>query len=169
VLNAFPPFRQLFRNGVRRTKRGLSNGEANREKPRTPILLASAREDDVVSLQKILLDSNWTAVVVAAWADALEAQGRMNFPIVLCDRDLTGLRWHEGVRAMMRARLRPTVILLSNVADPYLWDELVQVGGFDVLPRPFRREETLAILNFAFTHWKTRWPNREAGCLGNPA
>jgi DNA-binding response OmpR family regulator len=124
----------------------------------TSILLASSREDDAVTLREILAHSRWTLVQACTWTDALAAQAEFSFPIILYDRDLSGLHWHEGVQVMARARRPPAVILLSYVADPYLWDELVQAGGFDVLPRPFRREETLAMIEFAHTHWRTNWP-----------
>lgn len=33
------------------------------------------------------------------------------------------------------------VILISRVADEYLWNELFRIGGFDVLRKPLRADE----------------------------
>ena len=55
-------------------------------------------------------------------------------------------------------RESPATILLSSVADPYLWEALVSAGAFDVLTRPFRESEAVSMIEFAFTHWKTGKP-----------
>jgi DNA-binding response OmpR family regulator len=157
--NAISELRRLFRGTPKLT--------TAREPVQIPILLASAREDDARMLRTILAGSLWTPVVVSAWATALIAQEKMSFPIVLCDRDLCGLSWYDGVAAVMRGRSRPAIILISDVNDQYLWDALVQAGGFDVLPRPFQRDVTLAMIAFAHTYWKSGWPGHGLSHLEN--
>lgn len=132
---------------------------AKPEPIRTPVLLASARGDDAESIEEILGHSRWTPATASDWTAALKAQETMTFPVVLCDRDLPGLTWKEGVRAMKRIRRRPAIILLSDVDDPYLWDAVVQAGGFDLLARPLRARETLNMITFAHTHWRSGWPS----------
>jgi hypothetical protein len=41
------------------------------------------------------------------------------------------------------------LISLSDVSDPYLWNELVHYGGFDLLARPFEQAEVHRTLAFA--------------------
>ncbi len=95
---------------------------------------------------------------VADSAAAVDSLKRTGFPIVLCDRDLAGGEWQDTLRLLHSVRDRPCVILLSNVADEYLWNEVVRRGGFDVLTRPFRKEQVVSMLEFAYTYWKTAWP-----------
>ena len=151
--------KSVFSAWLQRFRTALSAGDATAASPEIPILLATSRDDDATSLREVLAHTRWTLVRAHAWTDAFRAQTEFGFPIVLYDRDLAGIPWHEGVPLMMRAGRPPAIILLSAVADPYLWDEVVQAGGFDLLPRPFRRDETLAMIAFAHTHWKTAWPN----------
>jgi len=124
------------------------------EAAHTSVLLASARCGDEDALRGILEDSGWTAVAACSLEETLHMQERLDFPIVLYDQDLPGAEWRDGVGGLTRLH-RPAVILLSDVADPYLWNEVVRAGGFDLLPRPFRRDDTLALLDFAHLHWKT--------------
>ena len=120
-----------------------------------PVLIASGKQEDQRTIQDLFRGSRWRAVPVTGWRDALDLITGASIPVVLCDRDLPGPEWQQGITALHRSGACPAVILLSGVADPYLWDELVQAGGFDVLTRPFRRDETLAMIEFAYTHWKT--------------
>ena len=158
----FAAMKSTFSEWLGRLRAARPRSDKRTATSATSVLLAGSGDDDVASLRGILEHSRWTLVHATTWTAALGAQQESGFPIVLYDRDLSGVPWHEGVRLMMRAGHPPAVILLSNVADPYLWDKVVQAGGFDVLTRPFRREETLAMLDFAYTHWRTSWVQKPA-------
>lgn len=147
-----PVWLRLGSRGWRHTQRD--------DGPLLPVLVASEREEDQRTLQLLLRGTRWSPAPVNRWRDASELAERFLLPVVLCDRDLPGMEWQRGIRTLWRPGYRPSVILLSGVADPYLWDELVQAGGFDILTRPFRRDQTLAMIDFAHTHWKAEWPNR---------
>lgn len=150
---ALPVWLRLGLQGLRRVQRD--------DRPPLPVLVASERDEDQRTLQLLLRGTRWSPVPVNRWRDAAELVERYVLPVVLCDRDLPGMEWQPGIGTLRRPGYRPSVILLSGVADPYLWDELVQAGGFDILTRPFRRDQTLAMIDFAYTHWKTEWPNRQ--------
>jgi AmiR/NasT family two-component response regulator len=102
-------------------------------------------------------------IQAANWSDMVKLARQVDAPVVLCDHDLPGVEWQKGIPQLVSASNTPCLILLSDVSDPYLWEELVRHGGFDVLARPFQREQVLAMLDFAYTHWKTRWPSRPNG------
>ena len=134
--------------------------------PAIPVPLGSNRDDDRLALQTLLQGTQWMPIQAANWTDLFRLARQVGAPVVLYDRDLPGLEWQKAIARLVRASSTPCLILLSDVSDPYLWDELVQHGGFDVLARPFQREEVLAMLDFAYTHWKTRWPSRPNGHFG---
>ena len=130
------------------------------------VLLASSREEDRRDLEAILEGTRWKLTAAGSRAEAEQALGDLDVPIVLCDRDLQGSCWQENVRALATARRGACVILLSNVSDPYLWDEMVQRGGFDVLTRPFEKQAVLSMLLFAYTHCRTAWTIAPSGHVG---
>jgi len=47
---------------------------------------------------------------------------------------------------------RACVILVSGVVDAYLWDEVVRKGGFDLLPKPLRKEGVIRTVRLARSH-----------------
>ena len=79
--------------------------------------------------------------------DIDEAVGR-TAPIVLYDRDLPG-DWRGAIQRLPQGCGARCVILASFVADDYLWEEVIRLGGYDVLPKPFRDDEVIHTIEFA--------------------
>jgi DNA-binding response OmpR family regulator len=133
--------------------------ENGRHHPNEPVslnlLLASADEEDRNGLRRIFSATRWRVVEAGRWAEVLRLTDQDVFPVALCDRELPGMDWRDGVRQLRMGHRSPAIILLSTVADQYLWEELVSVGAFDALTRPFRESQTLAMIEFAHIHWKT--------------
>ena len=46
-------------------------------------------------------------------------------------------------------RLAPPLVVTSRLADDYLWSEVLNLGGWDVLAKPFRQQEVLYVLDSA--------------------
>lgn len=126
------------------------------------ILLTSAQRDDARNLQTVLDGTLWSVIEAENRTEAVRRLKEKEVSIVLCDRDFGDAPWQQTMQELIAARRGVCVILLSGVADQYLWDEVVRLGGFDVLTRPFQREQVISLLMFAYTHWKTRWPKTGA-------
>ena len=132
------------------------------------VVVASVCENDRRCLRRLLQGTQWLLVEAAAWTDVQRLAGSVVSQSYCANRELPGVKWQNGVSMLMAAMGAPCIILLSDVSDPYLWDELVQHGGFDVLTRPFQRAELLLLLGFAHTHWKAGRPSRQNGHFGVP-
>ena len=78
--------------------------------------------------------------------------------VVLLDRHFQGSDWRYSVSSLPNPAANRCLILLSDVSDPYLWNELVQHGGFDVLARPFECSALFRTLAFAQRHCEAGWP-----------
>ena len=127
---------------------------------KSEVLLASAQAGDRQALESMFEDSKWILHGVPTYSEALDHLTRRGAPIVLCDRDLNGPAWQLAVRTLSKVRPEVCVILISNVWDEYLWKELTENGGFDIVTRPFDRIRVMAALEFAHTHVKAGWPAR---------
>jgi DNA-binding NtrC family response regulator len=77
---------------------------------------------------------------------------QQNAPIVLCDRDFPGTEWRDVIQMMSSGPDLVYSILVSNVADDYLWNEVIRHGGYDVLSSPFREEELLRAMRLAWSY-----------------
>ena len=96
------------------------------------------------------LDIHFADTCGEAWS----AANRLQSPVVLCERDVQGIRWQDAVRILLSARPHPCVILTSPVVDDYLWKEIVASGGYDVLAEPLRDADTTRSIKLAAFYWK---------------
>lgn len=81
--------------------------------------------------------------------------GQLTAPVIFCDRDLPETEWREAVLTLAALPHRPIVILLSEVADEYLWSEVFRIGGFDVLVKPLRAEDVRRAIKLALSCWRS--------------
>jgi FixJ family two-component response regulator len=127
-----------------------------------PLLIVTSRPEDVEELALLLEETPWDLTDASQREDPAVGLKGATVPILLFDRDTAGACWQVTLRRLVKARRGACVVLLSNVSDQYLWDEVVQHGGFDLLARPFRKEQVLSTLMFAHGHCKTPWPKTGA-------
>ena len=76
-------------------------------------------------------------------------------PIVLCDRDSPGTEWRDVIQMMSSAPAPVYAILLSRVADNYLWNEVIRNGGYDLVATPLREEEVLRAIRLGWSYWSS--------------
>jgi DNA-binding NtrC family response regulator len=133
---------------------------------RIQTVLASNRAGDREMLEESLAGTPWRLVEAANLQQAVESLRRVAIPIVLCDIEFDQLPWRAVLRALRRERRRASVILLSDQGGVELSSEVIRRGGFDVLTRPFRREEVFPTLVSAYAQCRmpppyARMPARE--------
>jgi DNA-binding NtrC family response regulator len=105
-------------------------------------------------------DVRFTSSCEQAWTMANESMA----PVILCDRDLPETAWREAVHSLASLPHRPVVILLSRVADEYLWSEVFRIGGFDILAKPMRVEDVRRAVGMALSYWQSEATTaRESG------
>lgn len=125
-----------------------------------PLFIVTSRVEDVAELKGLFGDTPWELALASELEDACAALKAASVPIVLFDRDASGPDWKTAIKRLIQARKNACVVLISGVADQYLWEEVIHNGGFDLLTRPFRREQVLSALIFAYAHCRTPWPKK---------
>jgi DNA-binding response OmpR family regulator len=83
--------------------------------------------------------------------EAIDAFRRTSPPIVICDRDLPDGDWRQLWDILAREPKPPMFIVTSRLADDALWAEVLNVGGYDLLLKPFRAEEVIRMVHGAAT------------------
>jgi DNA-binding response OmpR family regulator len=58
---------------------------------------------------------------------------------------------------IMRLPEPPFLIVTSRLADERLWAEVLNLGAYDVLAKPFESKEVVRIVSLAWLHWKDRY------------
>ena len=56
--------------------------------------------------------------------------------VMLCERDLPDGTWRELWEQVRGQDVPPSLIVASRLADDQLWAEVLNLGGYDVLPKP---------------------------------
>lgn len=77
--------------------------------------------------------------------------------VIVCERDLPDGSWKDIVEVAASLPGRPPVIVTSRLADDYLWAEVLNLGGYDVLRKPLDRGEVHRSVGLAWQHWANQW------------
>jgi DNA-binding response OmpR family regulator len=115
------------------------------------IVALLAEESDRELLSRLAFEQQWTLHWATACGDCWNLVRQTRAQIVLCDRGLVGAPWREVLQMIASARQPVYAVLVSKVADDYLWNEVIRWGGHDLLTAPLRKEEVLRAIRFGWS------------------
>lgn len=117
------------------------------------ILAIGNDEADGEVLRGMLPDPNWAVLKSHGCAEAFRRLSHRAVQLVVCDCDLPDGSWRNVLDYCHGLRRPPLVIVASRNADEVLWAEVLDMGGQDVLAKPFHRDEVLCALRLAWLSW----------------
>lgn len=117
------------------------------------ILAIMPNDSERQTLLGIAERSRWRLEFAATCKSAVERLREETFAIVLCDRELPGSDWRQMVESLLAGSPGVCLILTSPVNDDYLWQEVIQRGGYDVLTRPFQEDKVRNAIDLAWSYW----------------
>ena len=125
------------------------------------ILSVSPLRDDHGAVEAIICRDSGSSVkwklYTSATLERATALLRIDqIPIVICERDLRPGSWKELLEETALMPHSPLLIVTSRLADERLWAEVLNVGGWDVLAKPFDRTEVIRVVESAWRHWQDR-------------
>jgi DNA-binding response OmpR family regulator len=120
----------------------------------TPILSLSPCADDHAALSDILEPYEWTMHRASTLSDSKQLLRRHSIGVVVCDRDLPPHSWKDLLSEVAGLPKPPLIIVTSRHADDYLWAEALNLGAYDVLPKPFDAAEVRRTVRIAALHWQ---------------
>jgi DNA-binding response OmpR family regulator len=120
---------------------------------RPAALLVSHDPDDREQLKPLFHAQKWKLHTAPSHAAAQAALQRHEIPVVVAERDLPSGDWKQLLAHTQGLRHRPLLVVASRLADDYLWSEVLNLGGHDVLRKPFRASEVLRVLSHAWCRW----------------
>jgi DNA-binding response OmpR family regulator len=126
------------------------------------VLAISPHTDDHAFLQHIFNHTNWALGCVRTWSEARSFLRRHRMPVVIAESQLPDASWKDALAGLSRMAERPRLIVSSRVADEFLWAEVLNLGGYDVLAKPFDPAEVFRVISLAWLDWKNnRIPHHE--------
>jgi hypothetical protein len=117
------------------------------------VLLASPNGADHQFFQSLFDHSNWKLFHCYCAEDACSFLDEIVAPVVVADEGSRGA-WKAVLRAGSRLRPVPRLIVIPNQVDRRLWAEVLNLGGYDLLPRPWDGGEVARVLSHAWLSWK---------------
>jgi DNA-binding response OmpR family regulator len=120
------------------------------------VLTVTDRPDELTHLGEIFHRSNWRMHSVRACAEAVHFLEKNRVPVIVCSHDLPDGIWTDLLACLENLSDPPVLIVTSPQADEALWAEVLNLGGYDVLPQPFERSEVVRVISLAWLHWKSQ-------------
>ena len=118
---------------------------------RSRLMAVLPTREDRTALERIIGPCRWELQWTCTRREAIDAFRRTSPPIVICDRDLPDGDWRQLWDILARYPSPPMFIVTSRLADDALWAEVLNVGGYDLLLKPFRAEEVIRMVHAAAT------------------
>jgi DNA-binding NtrC family response regulator len=121
------------------------------------VLSVSPFADDHLDLQSIFSHSNWRLSRAANCDEAVASVRRSHIPVIISEKELAGSCWRTMLRRIHQLELRPgpRLIVSARLADDQLWSEVLNLGGYNVLEKPFDQREVCWVVSHAWLDWKS--------------
>lgn len=119
------------------------------------ILIVSADHRDRRWLFRALRTSGWACRTAGSTRSAFNALSRTVATfLVICEQNLPDGDWKDLLKRATGEMGQPLLIVTSTHADDRLWVEVLNVGGFDLLMKPFDKTELGRVMEMALRQWK---------------
>jgi CheY-like chemotaxis protein len=116
---------------------------------RLRILAVSIALNDIFLLEYLGDRHGWDVNFTGSPKEALQLASHGDFDLILCDRNQPGHPWREVMDGLAASSPRSCIFLVSPTNDNYLWWEVLNHRGFDVLIHPLREEMVLRTIDSA--------------------
>ena len=120
------------------------------------VLTICPQPEDRVRLHEILRRYRFRLDEAVTWRDGAERLALTRPHVVICDATLPDTDWKEVLGEAASLSNAPRVIVISRLADESLWAEVLNLGGYDVLPTPLVEDEVTRVVWLAWQTGTTR-------------
>ena len=117
------------------------------------ILLVSPHAEDEAVLRSMLPSANSAFFCSNGMEQAMPQICDIQPAVVICERDLPDGSWKAILGTCEGLAQPPIVLVISRNADENLWAEVLNLGGYDVIMKPFDRMEVTRVLGSSLRHW----------------
>ena len=125
-------------------------------------LFVGGYEEERWLVQEVFRECGWQFFEAPDRRRATECLKRHRIQVVIVKSDMPDWSWQEVLNHLRGLAHPPLLIVTSRTADEYLWAEVLNIGGWDVLSQPFERDEVVRVVASARRHFD-RQPARAEG------
>jgi DNA-binding response OmpR family regulator len=127
------------------------------------LLVISPYQEDYATVRNAAPSGIYPVSAAHTVREALAVLHRQPARIVITERDLPDGDWRQVLDALPQLPRPPLLIVASRHADDRLWAEVLNLGGYDVLIKPFDQQELTRVLHLASgrpmydKNWAPQW------------
>jgi hypothetical protein len=134
--------------------RARANCKATSAATKAALVITAAPEVGEALRQS--LSPDWRLIPADTLYQAIEIISREKITIVFCDREIRTLDWRKAVSVLSNPPFRACVIVLSGFVSRNSWEEVAELGGYEVLPKPLVTDKVLRVAKAAWSHWRSQ-------------
>jgi hypothetical protein len=127
--------------------------------PDVSVLAVGEFESDRQLLCEVIHDCGWRLIEARDRKAVLEHLDHERIHVVIASCETLGWTWKQLLRILSARACPPQLIVTSRTCDDHLWSEVLNCGGYDVLPQPLRRDEVERVIASARRHYEPRVPS----------
>jgi DNA-binding response OmpR family regulator len=124
------------------------------------LLTVGVGETDHSELVRFLKEPECSLYRASARRDALPKVVGFCPDVVICEQSLPDGTWQDLLGDLQCFSRAPMLIVCSLLADDRLWAEVLNIGGYDVLMKPFLPIEVTRVVRMAAR--QVRWKRQSA-------
>lgn len=113
------------------------------------VLFVSASVEDACLFRQLVDAACWMVVNVSDLSGACAVLEKRHPKLVVCDADIDGPGSWRDLLKLREDLLSFALVVASRNADDALWAEVLNLGGFDLLQKPFNAEGVRHVIEFA--------------------
>jgi DNA-binding NtrC family response regulator len=123
-------------------------------------LAVSPSVEDLSFLKREFEEAHWKLYTAVTYRETLAELSKHQVPVILSECRLPDGNWKDLLSRFAVIPDRPRLIVFSRHADDRLWAEVLNLGGFDVLGTPFRKQELMFAIGSAWLAWQSEQAHR---------
>jgi DNA-binding response OmpR family regulator len=122
--------------------------ETQVDAPRACLLCISDNPADHRGLHRFIDRNLWRLTTAHTCRSGIRRLAK-GVDVVFCECSLPDGSWKDILNHITAMDQPPQLVVTSRLADAYLWSEVLNLGGFDVLAKPLNEKEVRQVLEAA--------------------
>jgi DNA-binding NtrC family response regulator len=119
------------------------------------VLAVSVPDTEYFRVEQVASSAGWESKFARTCEEAERLLEHRQFSVILLDRDLADIDWRTAIERLKKSAPTSCILLISGINDEYLWREVIQRGGFDIISKPLSQDQLQAQIDHAWFFWKS--------------
>ena len=116
------------------------------------ILSVSGSRVDHSALRRIVDNTQWAITTADTCCEAQQKLPYIGALAIFCESCLPDGTWKDVLELTCTLDEPPVLVVTSRLADDFLWSEVLNLGGYDVLLKPLVKDEVSSVLASIWGH-----------------